>query len=157
MGQIQTFGPNTIQVMSAGTGVIHSEFNASAQEPGHFLQIWVEPAEEDVEPSYQQISYDPQEKRDRFRLLAAPHGSGHADAALIHQDAYVHAAELGAGQILKQTLALDRHAWVQVARGGVWLNDVALDEGDGAAVSGELDLTFTGPPGGAEFLYFDLK
>jgi quercetin 2,3-dioxygenase len=155
MGEIQTFGANTIQAMSAGTGVIHSEFNASEQEAGHFLQIWIQPAT-DAEPSYQQISFDPQEKRGRFRLLAAPHGSNHGGAVTIHQDAFVSAAVLGSGENLQQSLAPGRHAWIQVARGNVSMNGKALAEGDGAAVSGEQDLSFTGGPDGSEFLFFDL-
>jgi quercetin 2,3-dioxygenase len=160
MGQIQTFGANTIQTMSAGTGVIHSEFNASEREPGHFLQIWIEPAVMDVEPSYQQISFDPREKRGRFRILASPRESNLRDSreshAGIHQDAFVYAAELGPGENLPRKLAPGRHAWVQVARGNVSINGEALAEGDGAAVSDEQDLTFTGGADGAEFLFFDL-
>ncbi len=156
MGEVQTFGANTIQAMSAGTGVIHSEFNASAQEAGHFLQIWIEPAVTDAEPSYQQISFDAQEKRGRFRLLAAPHGSDHGDAVKIHQDAFVYAAVLGSGENLQRKLAPGRHAWVQVARGNVSMNGEALAEGDGAAIREERDLSFTGGPGGSEFLLFDL-
>jgi redox-sensitive bicupin YhaK (pirin superfamily) len=156
MGQIQTFGANTIQAMSAGTGVIHSEFNASEQEAGHFLQIWIEPAIPDAEPSYQQISFEPGEKRGRFRLLAAPHGSSHDGAVTINQDARVYASMLGSGETLTQKLAPGRHAWVQVARGDVSMNGEALAEGDGAAVSAEQELSFTGGPDGVEFLFFDL-
>jgi redox-sensitive bicupin YhaK (pirin superfamily) len=161
MGQVQTFGANTIQAMSAGTGVIHSEFNASEEETGHFLQIWIEPAIPDAEPSYQQISFEPQEKRGRFRLLAAPHGSDRpyspaGEAVKINQDAFVYASVLGAGEKLTQKLAAGRHAWVQVARGSVSMNGDALAEGDGAAVSDEQDLSFTGGPDGGEFLFFDL-
>jgi len=158
MGEIQTFGANTIQAMSAGTGVIHSEFNASAQEAGHFLQIWIEPAVMDVEPSYQQISFDPREKRGRFRLLAAPQGSNHHDsqAVTIHQDAFVYASVLGSGENLRHKLAPGRHAWVQIALGNVSMNGEALAEGDGASVSAEQDLSFTGGQDGSEFLFFDL-
>jgi hypothetical protein len=159
MGEAHTFGADTIQAMSAGTGVIHSEFNASDQEAGHFLQIWIEPSIMDVEPSYQQISFDPQEKCGRFRLLAAPRGSQRHDsspAATIHQDAFIYAAALGSSENLRQTLAPGRHAWVQVARGSVSMNGEELVEGDGAAITGEQDLSFTGGSGGGEFLYFDL-
>jgi redox-sensitive bicupin YhaK (pirin superfamily) len=160
MGEIQTFGAGTIQAMSAGTGVIHSEFNAFEHEAGHFLQIWIEPAMPDAEPSYQQISFDEQEKRGRFRLLAEPHGRNHdsseSQAVRIHQDAFVYASVLGAGESLGTKLAAGRHAWVQVARGNVSFNGEALAEGDGVAVSDEQDLSFTGGPGGGEFLLFDL-
>ncbi|HEY4361392.1 MAG TPA: pirin family protein [Bryobacteraceae bacterium] len=160
MGQIQTFGANTIQTMSAGTGVIHSEFNASEQEGGHFLQIWIEPAAPDVEPSYQQISFDPSEKRGRFLLLAAPWGMNHDDLgghhASIHQDAFVYAAVLGPGESVQRKLARGRHAWVQVAQGSLSINGETLAEGDGAAISDECDLAFTGNQEGGEFLFFDL-
>jgi|SRR5579863_7800450 quercetin 2,3-dioxygenase len=160
MGEIQTFGAGTIQAMSAGTGVIHSEFNASEHEAGHFLQIWIEPAMPDAEPAYQQISFDEQEKRGRFRLLAAPHGKNHdsseSPAVRIHQDAFVYASVLVSGETIRRKLAPGRHAWVQIARGNVSLNGEALAEGDGAAASDEQDLSFTGGPGGGEFLLFDL-
>jgi redox-sensitive bicupin YhaK (pirin superfamily) len=164
MGQIQTFGENTIQVMSAGTGVIHSEFNGSEREPGHFLQIWIEPAVVDVEPSYQQIAFDPGEKCGRFRLLAAPTGSNHTDAAAIHasihQDAFIYAAVLGPGESLRRAIKPGRSAWVQVARGNLSIhgeaNGESLKEGDAAALSEEREVSFTGEPGGSEFLFFDL-
>ncbi len=156
MGEAHTFGAGTIQSMSAGTGVIHSEFNASDQEAGHFLQIWIEPAITDAEPSYQQISIDPQEKRGRFRLLAAPHGSNYGEVVTIHQDALVYATVLASGETVRRRLGPGRHAWVQVARGNVSMNGEALAEGDGAAVSGVQDLSFTGGPDGSEFLFFDL-
>ncbi len=162
MGQIQTFGANTIQAMSAGTGVIHSEFNASDRESGHFLQIWIEPAVADAEPSYTQIKFDPREKQGRFRLLAAPRSGNNGEAATINQDASIYAAVLGGGESLQRKLAPGRHAWVQVARGSLSTsgslstNGEELAEGDGAAVSGEQELSFTGGPDGGEFLFFDL-
>jgi redox-sensitive bicupin YhaK (pirin superfamily) len=156
MGEVRTFGADTIQAMSAGTGVIHSEFNASDRESGHFLQIWIEPAVPDAEPSYTQIKFDPQEKRGRFRLLAAPRNGNNGEAATINQDASIYAAVLGGGESLQRKLAPGRHAWVQVARGSLSTNGEELAEGDGAAVSGEEDLSFTGGPDGGEFLFFDL-
>jgi redox-sensitive bicupin YhaK (pirin superfamily) len=166
MGKQQVFGANTIQVMSAGTGVIHSEFNASDKEPVRFLQIWIEPSVGDVEPSYQQIPFDAGQKRGQFRLLASPYGgsgngnasgSGSGNAAFIHQDAFVYVALLDSGEALKQGLSAGRHAWVQVARGSMSVNRETLEEGDGAAISGEQDLTFEGQGAAAtEFLLFDL-
>ena len=155
MGEKRMFGANTVQAMSAGTGVIHSEFNASDSEPVRFLQVWIEPYEQDVKPSYQQIPFDPAEKRGRFRLLASPQAA--SNAAVIHQDAFVYVAVLGSGESLKRNLAPGRYGWVQVARGSVSLNGHILDEGDGAAVSAETELELTGSgPAGAEFLFFDL-
>jgi len=157
MGELHTFGPNTIQSMSAGTGVVHSEFNGSRDEPVHFLQIWIEPAVQDVEPSYQQHVFEPQEKQGRFRLLAGPHGNGSEGAVRIHQDARVYVAELASGQSLKHSLDAGRYAWVQVARGDLCFNNQALKEGDGAAVSDEQALSFSADgPAGTEFLLFDL-
>ena len=157
MGERQTFGPNTIQSMSAGTGVVHSEFNASKSEPVHFLQIWIEPAVENVEPSYQQFVFDPQEKQGRFRLLAEPDGNGSAGAVRIHQDARIYVAEMASGQSVKHSLAADRKGWVQVARGDVCFNGQMLREGDGAAITGEQALSFAADgPLGTEFLLFDL-
>jgi redox-sensitive bicupin YhaK (pirin superfamily) len=157
MGERHVIGPNTIQAMSAGTGIVHSEFNPSETEAVHFLQIWIEPATEDVEPSYQQISFAPAEKRGRFRLLAGPHPGGSEASAVIHQDARVYVAELMPGETLRQPLAAGRFAWVQVARGEVTLNGLELAEGDGAAIDAEQELSFAGSgSGGAEFLFFDL-
>jgi quercetin 2,3-dioxygenase len=159
-GESHVVGPNTIQAMSAGTGIVHSEFNPSEDNPVHFLQIWIEPAMEDVAPSYQQISFDPSEKHGKFKLLAGPHphekGSGNGTAAVIHQDARVYAAELGTGATLAGLLKEGRFGWVQVARGSVAINGEQLHEGDGAALDGETKLLFTGKAPSTEFLFFDL-
>jgi redox-sensitive bicupin YhaK (pirin superfamily) len=161
MGEQHVIGPNTIQTMSAGTGIVHSEFNPSENEPVHFLQIWIEPAMEDVEPSYQQISFPSSEKRGRLRLLAGPHPASTEASAVIHQDARVYVAELRPGETLRQSLAPGRFGWVQVARGNMLLNGQKLAEGDGAAVSEESELSFAasaadGATPGTEFLFFDL-
>jgi len=157
MGQRQTFGANTIQSMSAGTGVVHSEFNSSATEPVHFLQIWIEPRVMDVEPSYQQVTFDAKEKSGRFRLLAGPEADPKEPAVVIHQDALIHVATLNPSEKLERSVDPQRHAYVQVARGSITLNGQVLNEGDSAAVSGEPVLSFTGNgPDGSEFLVFDL-
>ncbi|HJT89730.1 MAG TPA: pirin family protein [Bryobacteraceae bacterium] len=155
MGEQHVVGPNTIQAMSAGTGIVHSEFNSSKTEPVHLLQIWILPGAEDLEPSYQQISFAAGEKEGRLRLLASSEaGTG---AAVIHQDARVSVAALRSGERLEESIAPGRHAWVQVARGALSLNGQPLGEGDGVAVSGEAALSFSGDGGGgAEFLLFDL-
>jgi redox-sensitive bicupin YhaK (pirin superfamily) len=147
-----------IQAMSAGTGVIHSESNPSRTEPVHFLQIWIEPAVQDVEPSYQQFGYNPAEKHGRLRLIAGPAGkNGGEPAAVIRQDARVYAAVLDDGQALEQPIAPGRHAWVHCAWGNITLNGQALKEGDGAAISGEKALSLAGAgPIGGELLLFDL-
>ena len=154
MGQEHVLGPNEVQAMSAGTGVVHSEFNASETEPVHSLQIWILPGKEDREPSYQQIGFEPEEKRGRLRLLAAPERSGTEPMTVIGQDARLYAAELELNETVKYRLGVQRHAWIQVARGNVSVNGQELNEGDGAAVSEEQELLFTGM--GGEFLLFDL-
>ena len=158
MGEQHVFGANTIQTMSAGTGVIHSEFNASETEPVRFLQVWIEPAVTDIDPSYQQIPFAPDEKHNRFRLLASRIADNrNSTAAIIHQDAFVYAAELDPGQDLQRPLAVGRYAWVQVASGHIALNGESLLEGDGASISEESDLAFSCEgPDAAEFLLFDL-
>jgi hypothetical protein len=158
MGQQHILGPNEVQTMSAGTGVVHSEFNASETESVHSFQIWILPAAEDLEPSYQQIAFDPVEKRGRFRLLAAPEISGSQPMTVIRQDARVYAAEFAAGETVKQKLSPRRHAWIQVVRGDVSLNGTPLRDGDGVGVSEESELSFSGlQPAGGEILLFDLS
>ena len=154
-GEQRTVGPNTIQTMSAGSGVVHSEFNASPGEPVHFLQIWIMPSEEDVDPSYQQISFAPEEKQGRLKLLAGPEKA--EGSAFIHQDAWVYASALDSGQRVEKSVAKGRHAWVQVASGNIVLNGHKLATGDGAAISNEETLQLEGAQGGAEVLVFDLS
>jgi redox-sensitive bicupin YhaK (pirin superfamily) len=157
MGEQQVLEPNMVQAMSAGTGVIHSEFNGSHNEPVHFLQIWIVPAVQDVEPSYQQFAYAPDEKQGRLRLIAGPDKKPKEPAAFIYQDARVYASVLGVGKTLEQPIPKGRHAWVHCAQGNITLNGQALKEGDGAAVSEEQALMIAGAgTNGGEFLVFDL-
>jgi redox-sensitive bicupin YhaK (pirin superfamily) len=157
MGEQHVLGPNEIQTMSAGTGVVHSEWNASETEPVHLFQIWILPAAEDFEPAYQQIGFDQSELRGRLRLLAAPEKSGDAPMTTIHQDARVYAAEVARDQKLKYPLGSRRNAWIQVVKGTMQLNGTALFQGDAAAVTGEEELLFSGNDSSTgEFLLFDL-
>jgi redox-sensitive bicupin YhaK (pirin superfamily) len=156
-GEQHVLRPNEVQTMSAGSGIVHSEFNASGREPVHSIQIWILPSAEDLQPSYQQIAFSPVEKRGRFRLLAGPRNGPSQPATVINQDASVYVTELDAEQTLSRGLGNNRHAWVQVLRGNVELNGLRMKEGDGAAVSSESQLSFTGKePDGCEFLLFDL-
>jgi redox-sensitive bicupin YhaK (pirin superfamily) len=142
-----------VQRMSAGRGIRHSEFNPSAAEPVHFLQVWLEPRQRGLTPGYEQRHFAAAERRDRLRLVASPDGR---DGSLtLHQDATVHAALLEAGASVTHALAAGRRAWVQVARGGVTLNGRRLQAGDGAAVAEELALTLTADAE-AEVLLFDM-
>ena len=148
--------PNEIQIMSAGTGVVHSEFNASTTDPVHFFQIWIIPANEDLQPAYQQVGFDPTEKEKRLRLLAAPEIADGQRAVIINQNAFVYVAELKSSEQLIYAVDADRHAWVQVTKGSVSVNDQGLQEGDGASISEERELRVAGAASGGEFLLFDL-
>jgi quercetin 2,3-dioxygenase len=156
LGSGATLGRGEVQRMSAGTGVRHSEFNASKDEPVHFLQIWILPEREGLPPSYEQQSFPEAERTDRLRLLVAPDG---ADGALaIHQDVRLYGAVLTPGAAVSHALAPGRHGWMQVLRGSVDLNGERLAAGDGAAISDEPALSLRAPdPGGAEILLFDLR
>jgi redox-sensitive bicupin YhaK (pirin superfamily) len=147
--------PGEVQRMSAGTGIRHSEFNGSAGEPVHFLQIWLLPDHPGHRPSYEQRTFPAAERSGRLRLVASPDGA--EGSTVIHQDARVFAALLGAGQALEHPIAPGRHAWVQVARGAVEVNGQRLAAGDGAALSDEPRLRIAGAgEGEAELLVFDL-
>jgi quercetin 2,3-dioxygenase len=154
MGHEQILGPNEIQRMSAGTGVMHSEYNGSKSDPVHFFQIWIEPATNGTQPSYEQIRFDPKEKQNKLKRLAGPaRGNG---AARIKQDAHVFVAELSKGAVIPYDLGENRAAWVHAVRGEIHVNGVSLKTGDAAAVSGEnLVVTATGPESN-EILLFDL-
>jgi len=155
MGHQQALGPNEIQRMSAGTGVMHSEFNPSKSDGLHFFQIWIEPATTGTQPGYEQIRFDPEEKKNKLKRLAGPQaGNG---AARINQDAQVFVAELAKGYEIPYSLGSNRAAWVHAVRGEVAVNGVALRAGDAAAVSGEGHLALAGgDAGSSEILLFDL-
>ena len=145
--------PGDVQRMSAGTGVMHSEFNASRTEPVHFLQIWLLPDRRGITPGYEQKHFPPEQRKGQLRLIASPDA---ADGSVkIHQDARVYTTLLGQGETVTHTLTPGRHAWVQVASGKVRLGDVALSAGDGAAISNDPSLRLTADEP-AEVLLFDL-
>jgi redox-sensitive bicupin YhaK (pirin superfamily) len=155
MGHQEVLGPNEIQRMSAGTGVMHSEFNPSSTDPVHFLQIWIQPATLGTPSSYEQIRFDPKEKQGKFKQLAGPHGG--SGVARINQDAEVFTAELAKGDALTYTLSPQRHAWLHVIGGEVTLNGTVLRTGDAAAVSNEERLALSGNQAKpSEVLLFDL-
>lgn len=157
LGEQHVVGPNEVQAMSAGTGVIHSEFNGSTTEPAHFFQIWITPAQPDLEPSYQQFAYDPAEKRGTLRLIAGPDAVTTPRSARIRQDARMFAAVAEPGQAIVHAIASGRHAWVQCASGVLDVNGVTLNAGDGVAASDESQLVLRGAGAtDSEFLLFDL-
>ena len=129
-----------VQRMTAGTGISHSEYNASQTEPVHFLQIWIIPNETGLEPGYEQRSFDLKKESGKWVLVAAPKADG---ALKVHQDAELSLAVLPKGEKLNYRLRAGRHAWLQVARGKVTLNGSLLDAGDGAAIDNQqvVDLT----------------
>ena len=145
--------PGEIQFMRAGTGVTHSEFNASKSEPVHFLQIWIVPDARGLKPAYGQLPFDRELARQAFVLLAS--SDGRDGSVQVRQDVELRVGLIGSGERRELALRPGRHAWVHVARGSVTLNGTALHEGDGAAVSGEEALRFA-CDSDAEVLVFDL-
>jgi quercetin 2,3-dioxygenase len=153
MGTGAVIRPGDVQRMSAGTGVMHSEFNASKVDEAHFLQIWLLPDEKGVKPDYAQKEFSDEEKRGRLRLVASPDG---ADGSLtIHTDARVYAGLFDKGEETSFTLPENRYGWIQVARGTLRINDIELAAGDGLAIEKERALTIQGLDD-AEILVFDL-
>jgi hypothetical protein len=155
MGHVELLGPNEIQKMSAGSGVVHSEFNGSESEPVHFLQIWIEPKSRGTTPSYEQLKFAAEEKLDRFKLLASPKPV--EGAATINQDTSVSVAELTPGKQLTYPLASKRHAWLHVIHGDVTVNGKTLHTGDAVAADEEVALEVVAQgTGNSEILLFDL-
>ncbi|GAB3053625.1 pirin family protein [Stenotrophomonas tumulicola] len=150
-GSVLRYGD--VQRMSAGSGVSHSEFNHSADERVHFLQIWLFPDQQGIAPSYQEANFSPASKRGQLRLIVSPDG---ADGSLsIHQDARIFATILDGDNRLQHTLAPGRGAYVQVARGQLQVNGVTLDAGDALQLADEAQLTLENGHD-AEVLVFDL-
>jgi redox-sensitive bicupin YhaK (pirin superfamily) len=153
MGTGSVIRPGDVQRMSAGTGVLHSEMNPSPTQPVHFLQIWILPAQRGIRPSYEQKRFEDAEKRGRLRLVAS--SDGRDGSITVNQDADLYAGLFAAGEGTHVDLRPGRHAWVQVARGELLLNNEPLGAGDGAAVSDEAALTLNARSD-AEVLVFDL-
>jgi redox-sensitive bicupin YhaK (pirin superfamily) len=153
MGNGSVIRPGDVQRMSAGTGVTHSEFNHSKDDPLHFLQIWIVPDEMGLEPSYEQKTFPRDTKRGRLLLVGSP--DGREGSVTIHQDVLLYASLLDEGAELRHRIGEGRYAWVQLARGRISLNDQQLSQGDGAALSGESGLSIQGTQR-AEVLLFDL-
>ena len=153
LGTGSVIRPGDVQRMSAGTGVTHSEFNASADEPVHLLQIWILPERAGLAPSYEQKQFPAETRRGQLALVASHDAR---DGSLrVHQDVDLYATLLGDGDVVSHELERGRRAWLQVARGSLELNGVALQAGDGAAVSGETKLQLARARD-AEALLFDL-
>jgi hypothetical protein len=153
MGNGSVIRPGDVQRMTAGTGVMHSEQNASGTELVHFLQIWILPDRNGHKPGYEQKTFSDGDKRGRLRLVASR--DGREGSVTIHQDAEIFAGLFDEGEKATYTLAPGRHAWVHVARGSVLVNGQKLDAGDAAAVSDAGDLQIAGA-GSGEVLLFNL-
>lgn len=151
--------PGELQHMTAGTGVMHSEFNPSPKDAVHLLQIWILPERKGLKPAYEQLAFTDADLRGKFNLVAGP-----AAPVTIHQDANLYIARLDKGTIAKQPIPAGRHAWLQVARGSVVLNGlrdgqatgIQLKAGDGAALSSESEVRVEARESSSEVLLFDL-
>ncbi len=153
MGTGSVIRPGDVQRMSAGTGVRHSEFNASKTELVHFLQIWIIPAKNGIAPSYEQKTFAEDEKRGRLRLVASPDA---ADGSVtLHADAKLYATVLAEGTRVEHTVAAGRNAWVQVVRGSMRVGDDVLRAGDAAYTNDAGVVPLVGVDA-SEALVFDL-
>lgn len=154
MGNGETVRPHEVQRMTAGTGVLHSEFS-SPTDKTHLLQIWILPEKERLTPGYEQKRFSPEEKRGRLRLIASRGGD---DGSIhINQDVKLYTSLLNMDEEVSYEIAAGRHAWIQVISGAVEVNGERLGSGDGAAISDEKLLTLAANADGTEFLLFDLK
>jgi quercetin 2,3-dioxygenase len=153
IGNGSVIRPGDVQYMSAGTGVAHSEFNASDLETAHLYQIWMFPDKKDYDPVYDQKHFSEAEKCGKLRLVVSP--DGRDGSVKIRQNNELYATVLSPGESVKHAPKPDRHVYVQVARGSVTLNGKPLETGDGAAISEEESVDLTGVQD-AEVLLFDL-
>ena len=153
MGNGSIIVPGDVQRMSAGRGVMHSEYNPSPERPVHFLQIWIQPNRQGVKPSYEQKRIDGDLKRGRLALIASP--DGRDGSVMIHQDAYVYATRLDGNESVTHRVEPGRRAYVHVARGKVRVNGKPLIAGDAAKISEESAVTLDAGDH-AEALVFDL-
>jgi redox-sensitive bicupin YhaK (pirin superfamily) len=153
MGHASTIRPGDVQRMTAGTGVMHSEFNGEKAKATRFLQIWIIPERRGLAPGYEEKQYPESERQGRLRLVASR--DARDGSATIHQDASVYAALLAPGDSVDHAIAKGRGVWVQIVRGAVNVNGTAMEEGDGAALENETKVAIeaTAP---TELLLFDL-
>ena len=153
IGNTSVIRPGDVQRMTAGTGIRHSEFNASQTAPVHFLQIWILPEANGLTPGYEQTTFPPRGERTGLTLVGSR--DGRDGSITIHQKVDLYSALLGEGEQVEHTLAADHFAWVQVAAGKVDLNGIELEAGDGAALD-ERQITLIGRSADAEILLFDM-
>jgi redox-sensitive bicupin YhaK (pirin superfamily) len=154
MGTGSVIRPGDVQMMSAGTGIRHSEFNPSSSETVHFLQIWIVPETRGVAPRYQQVHFADSDKRGRLRPIISPDGA--QGSLSVYQDARVFAGLLDGQDAATLELPPQRYGYVHLARGSLEVNGVRMNEGDGARVREERQLRFSGGRS-SEVLVFDLR
>src|SRR5271163_1557603 len=152
MGNGSTIRPGDVQRMSAGSGVRHSEFNPSATEPVHFLQIWIQPDSQGIKPSYEEKRFSVQDKRGRLRIIASP--DQERGSVLIHQDARIYAGLFDGAESATLNVETGRRIYVHVARGGVTVNNIALNAGDALQLTDVTELVLQ-EGRQAEVLVFD--
>ncbi|WP_455207403.1 pirin family protein [Kaarinaea lacus] len=153
MGNGSIIYPGEVQRMSAGTGITHSEYNASDRKPVRFLQIWIIPEKRNIKPGYEQKRFNEDEMRSKLRLVASV--DGRDGSVLMHQDAAIYVSKLDRGEAVEHRITNGRKAWIQVARGNVIINGHTLNQGDGAAITEEERLIINAESP-AELLVFDL-
>lgn len=153
MGNGSIIKPREIQRMSAGTGILHSEYNHSKKALVHFLQIWIIPNQKGLQPSYEQQKFELDQTSGQLQLVVAPNGN--EGAVTIHQDVKLYAGKLEKGDRITYPLSSQRYGWLQVAKGTINLNGIMLDTGDGAAITEETGLTLEAATN-SEILLFDL-
>ena len=154
MGTGSVIRPGDLQRMTAGTGVSHSEMNASAENPVHFLQIWLTPEAKGLKPGYEQKHFDLAEQQNQWRLIGSR--DGRKGSITIHQDVSLYRTKLEAGAEVNYTLVDGRKAWLQVVRGAAQINGESLGVGDGAAISDLSSLNLVAKVDETEVLLFDL-
>jgi quercetin 2,3-dioxygenase len=153
LGTSSVIRPGEVQRMSAGTGIRHSEYNASDAEPVHFLQIWIVPEREGLKPGYEQKNFSDEEKRGRLRLVAS--GDGRDGAVTLHRDVDLYATLLSPGQSVAHEIEAGRGAWIQAARGTLAVNGETIEAGDGVSVVGPATLRLSAKSE-SEALLFDI-
>ncbi len=154
MGNGTTILPNEVQRMTAGTGILHSEYSSPSDET-HLLQIWILPEENDLTPGYEQTFFAPEDKKGKLKLVASRAGTD--GSVTINQDVNLYSSILAKDEEVSHELAENRHAWIQVIKGEIFLKGEILSQGDGAAISEETLLKIKSLADESEFLLFDLN